>query len=67
MLGRRYTSSNRPAIGDRGKRLLRRRGELLERSFAHCYDTGGMRRVHLRGRLNIAKRLVVQKVEEQLS
>lgn len=43
-----------------GKRLLRRRGELLERSFAHCYDTGGMRRVHLRGRLNIAKRLLVQ-------
>ena len=27
--------------GDRGKRLMRRRGELVERSFAHCYDTGG--------------------------
>jgi len=56
----RATYANRRRIrGERGKRLLRRRGELLERSFAHCYDTGGMRRVHLRGRLNIAKRLLV--------
>src|SRR5579864_2241564 len=47
----RATYANRRRIrGHRGKRLLRRRGELLERSFAHCYDTGGMRRVHLRGR-----------------
>ena len=35
--------------GGYGKSLLRRRGELVERSFAHCYDTGGMRRTHLRG------------------
>src|SRR3972149_2330487 len=34
--------------GARGKQLLRRRGELLERTFAHVYDTGGMRRGHLR-------------------
>ncbi|HVR10215.1 MAG TPA: hypothetical protein VMW75_19365 [Thermoanaerobaculia bacterium] len=46
---------------------MRRRGELLERSFAHCYDTGGMRRVHLRGRLNIAKRLLVQAAAFNLS
>lgn len=45
--------------GERGKRLLRRRGELLERSFAHNYETGGMRRVHLRGRSNILKRLLI--------
>jgi hypothetical protein len=25
---------------------MRRRGELIERSFAHLYDTGGMRRTH---------------------
>ena len=25
-----------------GKSLLRRRGELVERSFAHCYETGGL-------------------------
>jgi len=45
--------------GDRGKALLRRRGLMLERPFAHCYETGGMRRLHLRGRNNILKRLLV--------
>ena len=33
--------------------------ELIERSFAHCYQTGGMRRTHLRGRENILKRQLV--------
>ena len=42
--------------GARGKRLLRQRGERLERPFAHLYETGGMRRVHLRGHTNILKR-----------
>jgi transposase len=42
-----------------GKGLLRRRGELVERSFAHCYETGGLRRCHLRGRDNILKRQLV--------
>lgn len=52
--------ANRRRIrGDRGKRLLRRRGEMLERWNEHLYDRGGMRRVHLRGRENILKRLVV--------
>src|SRR6266545_4185081 len=39
-----------------GKALLRKRGETVERSFAHACETGGMRRVHLRGRANILKR-----------
>jgi transposase len=43
----------------RGLRLLRHRGEFLERTFAHTYDTGGMRRTHLRGHVNILKRLLV--------
>jgi transposase len=43
----------------RGQRLLRKRGELLERPNAHLYETGGMRRVHLRGRPNIPKRILV--------
>jgi transposase len=43
----------------RGRRLLRRRGQYVERSFAHVYDTGGMRRTHLRGHANILKRLLV--------
>jgi hypothetical protein len=46
--------------GERGKELLRRRGELLERSFAHAYETGGMRRVYLRGRENVLKRILLQ-------
>ena len=51
---------NRRRIGgEHGKQLLRRRGELLERSFAHAYETGGMRRVHLRGRENILKRVLI--------
>src|SRR6202158_1046694 len=45
--------------GARGRRLMRRRGELIERSFAHLYDTGGMRRTHLRGHTNILKRLLI--------
>jgi len=45
--------------GRRGRRLMRRRGETIERSFAHVYDTGGMRRTHLRGHTNILKRLLV--------
>ena len=52
--------ANRRRIrGNRGRELLRRRGELLERPFAHLYDTGGMRRVHLRGHSNILKRVLV--------
>ena len=45
--------------GKRGKELLRRRGEFLERPFAHLYETGGMRRTHLRGRANILKRVLI--------
>jgi len=45
--------------GRRGKRLMRKRGELVERSFAHTYDTGGMRRTHLKRHRNILKRLLI--------
>jgi transposase len=41
---------------------MRRRGEMNERSFAHLYDTGGMRRTHLRGHTNILKRLLIHAV-----
>src|SRR6204780_2956893 len=51
--------NRRRVDGGYGKRLLRKRGELIERSFAHCYDTGGMRRTHLRGHQNILKRLLI--------
>ena len=52
--------ANRRRIrGERGRALLRRRGEMLERPFAHGLETGGMRRVFLRGRENILKRFLV--------
>jgi transposase len=51
--------NRRRVRGGYGKSLLRRRGELVERSFAHCYETGGMRRAHLRGHENILKRQLV--------
>jgi transposase len=52
--------ANRRRIqGERGRRLLRKRGELLERPNAHLYDTGGMRRTHLRGHDNILKRVLL--------
>ena len=51
---------NRRRVRDaRGQRLMRRRGEYVERTFAHLYDTGGLRRTHLRGHQNILKRLLV--------
>ena len=52
--------ANRQRVsGNYGKSLLRKRGELIERSFAHCYDTGAMRRTHLRGHENILKRQLI--------
>ena len=51
--------NRRRVRGERGKALLRKRGEFVERPFAHCYETGGMRRTHLRGHPNILKRLLV--------
>ena len=45
--------------GRRGRRRMRQRGERIERSLAHLYDTGGMRRTHLRGHTNILKRLLI--------
>ena len=52
--------ANRGRIrGKHGKALLRLRGERLERPFAHLYETGRMRRTHLRGRQNILKRILI--------
>ncbi len=44
----------------RSKGLMKKRGELLERPFAHMLETGGMRRLHLRRHDNILKRVLVQ-------
>jgi transposase len=53
--------ANRRRIqGDRGKRLLARRGERIERNFAHQFDTGGLHRLWVRGRSNVQKKLLIQ-------
>jgi len=62
------TYANRRRVGgERNKRLQKLRSELTERSFAHLYETGGMRRLHLRGRDNILKRLLVHGAAFNLS
>lgn len=55
----RVYANRRRLRGGRNKRLQKLRCELTERSFAHLYETGGMRRVHLKGRENILKRLLI--------
>jgi len=53
--------ANRQRVrGERSKRLQKLRGELCERSFAHCYETGAMRRMYVRGEDNVFKRVLVQ-------
>ena len=46
--------------GARGRRLQRGRSELVERPFAHQYETGGLRRVRVRGHDNVRKRVLIQ-------
>src|SRR5262249_17749300 len=59
--------NRRRVRGERNKRLQKLRSELTERSFAHLYESGGMRRVHLQGRTNILKRLLVHRAAFNLS
>jgi transposase len=62
------THENRRRVrGSRGKRLQKIRSELTERTFAHLYETGAMRRVHLQGRENILKRLLIHGAAFNLS
>ncbi len=52
--------ANRERVaGKRGRKLGRQRCEKVERSTAHMYGTGGLRRVHLRGHNNILQRLLL--------
>ena len=53
-------ANRRRSRGARGLALQRRRSEHLERPNAHLYETGGLRRTHVRGHANILKRLLIQ-------
>ena len=55
----RLYANRRRTRGIRGRKLARLRAERVERTFAHCYETGGLRRVHLRGRDNVRKRVLI--------
>lgn len=50
-----------------GKKLLRKRGMYIERSFAHILDDGALRRTTLRGRENIQKRYMIAALGYNLS
>jgi hypothetical protein len=57
---RRAVYNNRVRLrSEVGKQALRKRAEIVERSFAHVLDRGGMRRTWLRGRENIHKRYLI--------
>ena len=64
---KRVYANRRRVQGDRSKRLQKLRTELTERTFAHLYETGGMRRLHLKGRENVLKRLLVHAAGFNLS
>jgi transposase len=59
-------ANRRRVRGERGRRLSRLRSEKVERSFAHCYETGGLRRLHTRGNSNARKRLLIQAAAHNL-
>lgn len=50
-----FRGNRRRVRGERGRRLSRRRSEVVERTFAHVCETGGGRRTWLRGLANVAK------------
>jgi transposase len=53
--------ANRRRIkSDRGQVPRKRRAEVAERSNAHCYETGELRRMHVRRRDNVTKRVLIQ-------
>jgi transposase len=56
---RAFRANRDRATSEKGKALLRRRGELVERPFAHALDTGGHRRVRLRGKEKVRKGYVI--------
>lgn len=59
MLGREAFHDNRKRVRRaKGKKLLRMRGERIERTFALACETGAHRRVRLRGRDNVRKRYI---------
>ncbi len=55
-----FRANRRRVRGERGRRLNRRRSERCERTFAHVCETGGGRRVWVRGQENASKLYMVK-------
>jgi transposase len=55
-----FRENRRRVTGAKGKRLNRWRSERCERTFAHVCETGGGRRSHLRGLVNVTKSHVLR-------
>lgn len=53
-------ANRRRVEGAHGKRMQKRRGEKVERNFAHQFDTGGMDRLWVRGKDNAHKKFLLQ-------
>ena len=58
--------NGRRISGNRRRRLQRRCGKVVERPFAHQYETGGLRRLWVRRRENVRKRVLIQAVGSSL-
>ena len=64
---RAFHANRRRCRSGYGKWLMRQRAAIVERVFAHLLETGGLRRIHLRGRENIQKRYLVHVLAYNLS
>ena len=51
----------------KNKRMQRKRSEIVERTFAHVYETGGARRSWLRGKEKVKKRTLISALTKNLS
>lgn len=60
--GRKISGRGEPrgSCSERGRTLLEKRSELVERTFAHLFGTGGLRRVHVRGLEEVRKRVLMR-------
>lgn len=63
---RAFRNNRRRLRGRRGRRMLRLRRMLCERSFAHTCETGAARRSWLRGLANVSKRYLIHAAAHNL-
>lgn len=62
-----FDTNHDHVTSDRGKQLLRLRGEVVERTFAHLCETGGSRRVTVRGLAKVTRWYQLRAASHNLS